>query len=132
MVDQVRIITAALEEATERVISSIAINTTAELIERTPVDLGWARANWVPSIGAPYTGGATDNPADGAIAGATAAQSNGVASMFGYRLSRGAAFISNNVPYVTLLNQGSSDQAPAGFVQDAIKAGIRSLGNRIS
>ncbi len=32
----------------------------------------------------------------------------------------GRLFLSNNVPYISRLNDGSSGQAPAGFVQAAI------------
>ena len=50
---QIRAIVRGLERVTERVIIKITTDVTANLIETTPVDLGWARANWVPSLGAP-------------------------------------------------------------------------------
>ena len=125
---QIRFIVDQLEGATERVISRLGVNITAELIERTPVDTGWARANWVPSIGAPVTDNATRRADPALVPAQTARQQSGVASVAtGYRLSRGAVFISNNVPYIQVLNGGSSAQAPSGFVQDGIMAGIRSL-----
>ena len=125
---------ALLKEATGEVIRRIAVNTTAELIERTPVDIGWARANWVPAIGSPALAavGNLDRESRAAqLSAARARQAAGQASLFGYELDDGNVFISNGVPYIGRLNGGSSDQAPEGFVQDAIAAGIRSVGRGV-
>ena len=51
---QVRAVIRSLERLSERVITKITLDVTANLIESTPVDTGWARANWVPQIGAPF------------------------------------------------------------------------------
>ncbi|QNN99850.1 hypothetical protein P67b_00091 [Ruegeria phage Tedan] len=124
-----------LEQVTASIVNSLAVNITAELIERTPVDTGWARANWVPAIGAPSLAGSGDLSRSAREAGAASAggrQSSAVGVIAaGYRdISQGPIFVSNNVPYIGRLNGGSSAQAPAGFVQDAIAAGIRSLASR--
>lgn len=127
-------IAALLQAATEEVIRRISINVTAELIERTPVDTGWARANWIPAIGTAPDDEVAELDRAGRVAGVTSArgwQSIGTASLTGYRLDRGNVFISNGVPYIGLLNDGTSDQAPKGFVQDAIVAGIRSIGRGV-
>lgn len=86
------------------------------------MDTGWSRANWVPAIGAPLL---TDlSGIEPSVAGASSAGAKqqsalaGVAS--GYRLGRGSVFVSNNVSYIVRLNDGSSRQAPSGFVQRAI------------
>lgn len=76
----------------------------------TPVDTGHARANWVPSIGDPFRG---EVDGDGAHDG-------GVADVLSYELGDGAAWVSNNVPYILRLNDGWSAQQPAGFVERAI------------
>lgn len=132
MVDQVDQVLDALQRGVESTISALSTNITAELIERTPVDTGWARANWVPGIGAPFTGN-TENltpeerqrmvPAQGG------SQQTATAALLSYQIERGNVFISNNVPYIVALSEGSSTQAPSGFVQDGILAGIRSLNN---
>lgn len=85
----------------------------------TPIDTEHARSNWVPSIGTPYTG----------ISGSRksvsyAAQSAGVAAVQRYRIEQGSLFLANNVPYLAYLDQGSSQQAPAGFVEKAINAAV--------
>ena len=124
--NQVRAIVRALEQVTERVITKITLDTTANLVETTPVDTGWARANWVPAIGSPYVADLADVEATAqgaAQAGAT--QQAGIASVVsGYRLELGRVFVSNNVPYITRLNEGHSKQAPAGFVQRAIAKAV--------
>ena len=130
--DQVRIVIGRLEEVTEEVITKISVNTTAELIEATPVDTGWARANWVPSIG--RRANAPETPTDPelrrqASRSAATAQSAGTARLVagGYSLNQGAVFISNGVPYLVFLNEGTSQQAPKAFVQQGIVKGVNSI-----
>ena len=121
---QRRRIKADLERAAERVIKVLAVNITANLVERTPVDTGWAKSNWIPSVGESVSEpqGSKEN-----VGQAAAAQAGGQARVLGYKLSKRNVFISNNVPYISLLNDGHSKQAPAGFVQVEIEQGIREL-----
>lgn len=123
---QVRAVVRALEGLTERVVRKITLDVTANLIETTPVDTGWARANWVPSIGLPRLGAATDKPDPSIVPGQVAVQQAGVFGVAAYRLKQGKVFISNNVPYIIDLNEGTSRQAPAGFVQAAIRKAVTS------
>ena len=104
-------------------ITKITLDVAANLMEATPVDTGWARANWVPSIGAPFGGGVGSILGDVAAAqGAQQAATIGVAAT--YKLPMGRVFVSNNVPYITRLNDGSSKKEPAGFVQRAIRKAV--------
>jgi len=114
-----RAISLALERAVERAVGEIAVNATANLIATTPVDTGCARANWVPSIGAPHAGvvGAEGAPD-------TSAQRAGLADVLRFKLADGKAFVSNNVPYIGRLNAGSSTQAPAAFVEAAVAQAV--------
>lgn len=118
--DDVEAIIAEVEAAASRVVKAIAINVTAELVERTPVDTGWASANWVPSVGAP-----SDVVAGSPDAVTTTAREDGLAAVARYRLEDGPAFVSNNVPYIGRLNEGHSAQAPAGFVQQAVEHAVQ-------
>jgi hypothetical protein len=88
----------------------------------TPVDTGNARANWVPSIGAPFTGIATNNGPHDA----------GVIAILAYELKQGALYESNNVPYMRALNNGHSKQAPAGFIERAIDVASATMRDRIA
>lgn len=123
---QVRAVIQALERVTEKAIVKITLDVTANLVQSTPVDVGWARANWVPAIGTPVLKNLSGvDPTSGATSAAAAEQQGALGGIVaGYKLDRGKVFVSNNVPYITKLNDGSSKQAPAGFVQAAIRKAV--------
>lgn len=123
---QIKAIVRSLEALTERAIKKITLDVTANLKEVTPRDTGWAAANWVPSIGASIEGGAANpNPTEQDASSAEARSSSALAAVAaGYRLKQGRVFISNNVPYIIQLNDGSSKKEPAGFVQRAIAKAV--------
>jgi hypothetical protein len=123
----IRIVVKSLEDFIDKVMRKLTLDIVANLVSApdtgygTPVDTGWARANWVPNIGSPQT--TTEGTREAAEAGSvsTAGQQAGVAKVAtSYKRSQGPIFISNNVPYIVHLNEGSSKQAPKGFVQNAI------------
>jgi len=89
----------------------------------TPVDTGWARANWIPSVGAP----AVSPVGSRAAVDGGAAQQAALARLLGYKLEQGPVYATNNVPYIAQLNEGSSRQAPAAFVQRAIVRAAREV-----
>lgn len=124
----------ALEGATERTVKRLTLEVTANLQERTPVDVGWARANWVPSIGNPYrisVGNLSEDERRAQLGSAQAQQQSGTAQVAAtYRLSQGSTFVSNNVPYIVFLNNGTSQQAPAAFVQQEIQNAIDTVQRR--
>lgn len=121
----VRIVVRALEGFVERRVTQLALDIVANLVAApseggTPVDTGWARANWQPNIGGPArtTSGSRESVT-------SAAQNEGLGALVGWRLASGAKIhITNNVPYIGFLNQGTSKQAPAGFVQAAIRRAV--------
>lgn len=120
-----------IEALVSRAIRETVIEATANLIEATPVDTGWARANWIPAIGWARFG-ATSHGSHSSVAPAMAAQHSGLASMLSYRLARGPAWISNHVPYVGRLDGGWSNQAPAGFVRVALARAVQTIQARIA
>lgn len=81
----------------------------------TPVQDGNARANWVPSVGAPSSVDAGD------AAAGNAANASGVAQVLSYKLGQGDLFIVNRTPYIKRLNDGWSKQSPALFVEAAVE-----------
>lgn len=121
-----------LQRFVERAIQRVSIETHANLVASppsgTPVDTGWARSNWVPSVGTPFDGVAGSRPTTSGEGGLDFGQQQlGLARVAAsYRLRDGNVFISNNVPYISALNSGSSQQSPAGFVQSAIQKGVAS------
>lgn len=127
MVNQVRQIIAELDNFTEFRIRQLTAEVTSLLIETTPVDTGWARANWVPNFSSPSVDRRELSREEQAseLPSAQARQQGGIARVVaGYTLARGEVFISNGVPYITRLNDGSSRQAPAMFVQTAIRRAV--------
>ena len=126
---EIRRVIGALDQFTEGIVRRIGANVTAELIRSTPVDTGWARANWVPSIGVAFEGNQdVTAPEPTNVAIAAGQQQAGIASFTGYRIDLGTVIIANNVPYIQRLNDGSSQQAPPMFVEMSIERGIRSIG----
>lgn len=47
-----------------------------------------------------------------------------------YKTAQGPVYITNNVPYISLLNDGFSPQAEKGFVRHALERAIRKVGER--
>lgn len=118
-------VTNALNAFTEKLIVKIVVNATAEIAELTPVDTGWARANWIPQLDSPAAGTAgTREAAENGVID-LGRQSSGLAQVVsGYKLPK-KAFITNNVQYIIDLNDGSSKKAPSGFIKTGIALAIR-------
>ena len=117
---QVRTILSELHLLAERSIRKITLDVTANLIESTPVDTGWARANYVPSVGKSFEG--TDGTREQALKGSVsqAQQVSGKGEVLAYKLPQGAVFVTNNVPYVPRLN----NVLDPGFVQRAVAKAV--------
>lgn len=126
---QIRIIVEELEGYTEKVVTGVALEIHAVLTEDTPLDTGWARANWVPAVGAP---GDSSSEPKGNEAAAKAKATAGLVAVAGYKLRKGVVHVTNNVPYIEVLNSGSSAQAPADFVPRAIEKGIAAALRRLA
>lgn len=128
---QIRIIVGELADFTVKVIKAITLETTSELQKTTPVDVGWARANWVPSIGMPddSPGDLTGDARQKGLSAQRSRQQAGIGRVLAAQ-TIGAVFITNNVPYIVKLNQGSSTKAPAAFVQAAISKGVQQAERR--
>lgn len=117
----IKVVVTALDKFINTVLRALVLDVTANLQRApseggTPVDTGWARANWIPAIGQPVqqAAGSREN-----VSGA-ASQTGQAAVAVGYNYLNGPAHITNNVPYIVALNEGHSKQAPSGFVQRAI------------
>jgi len=90
------------------------------VVPLTPKKSGLAQGNWRTSLGRPPIG--TIKRTSGAAAVAAGIRSVKAARK---RLSKGKGgriYIGNNLPYIGLLNAGSSDQAAAFFVEVAFAA----------
>lgn len=129
MADEVDRAMAELVRFIERVMRRLQLRAFQALTSATPVLTGFARAGWSPAASAPDPG-PSDRPPGLAVASAQASalfaqhQQAAQALAAGYRLGQGAVFIVNNVRYVFFLNQGTSAQAPAMFVEQAVRAAV--------
>jgi len=110
----------------------VAILSSAPSEGGTPIDTGWASANWIPSVGAPVTataGTRPDNATHGANNASRTAQQQGIANVatkFDYYRD-GTIHVSNAVPYIIELNEGNSSQAGPGFVQRGMHRVVRNF-----
>lgn len=124
MDDQIEFIIADLELFTQGELVALALNVDANLRSNppigTPVDIGWARANWVPSVGEPILLPDIKNPDPTHVAARNQQRDAALNQVLGYRLTDGPLFNSNNVVYIARLNDGHSPQSPPGFVQAAL------------
>jgi len=90
-----------------------------ELEVSTPVKSGRARSNWNVSSAAPDLSTSDRTvPRD---------QSETIKSIDADRIN----YVSNGLPYIQKLNDGSSKQAPQNFVDIAVKVAIRNSENAI-
>lgn len=127
MPEETRRISALIEDATSREMISLALRIHSGLVRKTPVDTGWARANWLPSVGTPIeetTGSPEDIDTSASAAGALQ-----VAAYRGF--DQGPIYVANNVPYIGRLNAGSSGQAPAGFIEGVVRSELRRSNGKI-
>lgn len=123
--------------AVAAVVTAVGRAVSYTVIDRTPVDTGEARSNWLPSLGvplrgtiAPYTPYPKGSKGNGRGVGETANASAAKQRIEGALKARqpGQTFIvQNNVDHIALLNAGSSQQAPALFVEMAVQEGVRTL-----
>lgn len=120
--DDIRRVMVHLEERTAKYVIVLALRMHEELVKSTPVRTGWARANWRIGFGAPPEG-TVGSP--NAVGAAEALQDFSIASFLAnYRLKFGPVYITNHVPYIRDLDEGSSPQRPAGWVGVALRKGL--------
>lgn len=99
------------------------------VVYATPVDTSRARMNWQGSVNLPKAGVLSPAPA---IPGSssegprTAIKSINEATG-AYNGQQGGVWITNNLNYIQSLNNGSSSQAPANFVEQSVLVGVNSI-----
>lgn len=120
-----------MEENTNKMVRATALAIDQIVVTETPVDTGRARSNWIVALGSParntiepYSKGENLGKGEQANRGAAIAQGSAV---IGTRRLGQDIYISNNLPYIGKLNDGTSAQAPAGFIEKAIQAGVATI-----
>lgn len=118
-----------LEGFSSKLVTRLMLDLRANVIEETPVDTGWARANWLFGVGSqpedPGSVGGKDREALLArVAGRRAAAAGTEIDVISYSIADGSVWLSNFVPYIVVLNEGHSSQAEPGWVQASIQKAI--------
>jgi hypothetical protein len=96
---------------TEKLMKSASIEFFKQVINITPVKTGRARYGWYITVGEP----SKEVPDEGKYKMPDVTTH----SKFTQFTVKDKLYITNNVPYITNLNNGSSKQAPARFVENA-------------
>lgn len=117
-----------VEENADALVRKVAVAVDTAVVLATPVDTGRARANWQVEIGdalndqegPPYV------PGEGGSSGSANAMAAIEAGKNVIKQYKGGSeiHIYNNLSYIQKLNDGHSAQAPAGFVEAAVLAGV--------
>lgn len=116
---------ARTEVEMKQVVQKIAMEAFGRVILRTPVDTGRARANWGCTIGSPRSGGPTEDT-DKSGAATRSAVSDTVQQFPG----DGSVFLTNSLPYINELENGSSRQMPSGMVRATVAEMAGFLGSK--
>lgn len=114
-----RVAAATEADAIDRM-DRITLQAHANLVQATPVDLGQARAGWNFGLNRINTE-VPERPAEGVL-------SKPPAPTLGARKIGDTYHLSNFVKHSVYLNEGSSEQAPAKFVERAILAAVKAVG----
>ncbi len=110
-----------MREALSKTLSDVMLSARNAVTNATPVDTTNAANGWVLSVGRPFTGQAGTREAP-----STAAQDAGDERIRHYDVGKdGPIYLRNNVFYLQFLDQGHSQQAPAGFVAAALQTAVR-------
>jgi hypothetical protein len=110
-------------------VNKIALQVLLNILQSTPVDTGMAISNWILSLSdpsdeqiPPYSPGSKGSTRQRNIGAAYNTAQAGIQD----RTPKQIIYITNSLPYIGLLNDGSSSQAPSGFVQSAVLNAVRS------
>lgn len=114
-----------LRKQLETIFKALTLEIDKELRKATPVDTGFARANWVPSVGAPHVGSAEVVRVARTVG--SAEHATGVAQVLSFKLEDGTTWVSNSAAYIQALNYGHSKQAPPLFVEAAVDRAVATI-----
>lgn len=102
-------------DKSESVVRNVALQLQTQMVERSPVDTGRFKNNWMPGIGQANT--ATTEQADKTGAGAIGRTQ---ATLAGWKPGQ-TIWLTNSLPYAMRLENGWSQQAPSGMVRLAVQ-----------
>ena len=106
------------------VVKKLSFDIFADVVGGTPVDTGRAMNNWVISVGSPSRVVHEEGGSAGSI---EASKAGNATTTLASVTNFDTVWISNNLPYIGALEEGSSKQAPSGWVAAAIQNNLRQL-----
>ncbi len=109
------------------VVKKLAFDIFADVVAGTPVDTGRAMNNWMMSLGTPSRRVIEQGGSKGSVRSTKRAEA--AATVVGLT-PFSTVWISNNLPYIAELEEGSSDQAPRGWVEAAIHNNVAALASK--
>lgn len=122
-----------LPKKVNKLVRKVAIVIDQALVTSTPVDTGRARSNWIVGINAAPSEDDRE-PFFPGEQGSTVAQNTQASideatqRINTYAGSEGGSiYIVNSVPYIEELNNGTSKQAPANFVEEAVQKAVEAI-----
>lgn len=118
-----------ITKGVSKLIQDVAKGIGATVVDTTKVDTGRARSNWRATINVPasgtipaYSPGNKLGISESANAGAAKAQQKQAIERFN-AAKHVSIFITNNVPYIGALNNGSAVHAPGLMVEQGLQTG---------
>ena len=112
----------AVEKAPGVVVRKLALDILKRVRETTPVITGRAKANWFPTVGKP------SSEIDYEATNKAPLGSAGGGKTFPAQIPNfPVLWITNNLPYINELNDGSSTQAPKNFVELAVEQEVKAI-----
>lgn len=108
--DEMKAATRRIIEGHDKIVRTATIDLFSGTIRDTPVDTGRARGNWVTQVDTPAQGVIEREDPDGSLAIAEVISETP-------ELAGREVFLSNSLPYIEGLENGRSQQSPAGMVR---------------
>jgi len=114
----------SVERNADKLVKDVAIGVLTSVVRDTPVDTGQAKSNWQVAMMKPASGTRAayvpGEKGSTSLDNTIAAIEMGQAKIENEYISGSEIHITNNLEYITDLNDGASSQAPPGYVQEAV------------
>lgn len=127
-------ISVEVEGGVEQAVKDCAVAVARTVINATPVDTGRARSNWTVELDQAFQklfpAHVPGEKGSTATANAEIAIEKAEAAIDQFDICKNSSIhISNSLPYIGVLNDGHSAQAPADFVKLAVIDGLATVRN---
>ena len=124
--DRFNVIAKGIEDNVDNLVKNVALAIGSNVIADTPILTGQARRNWQTELNQMPESvlDMPESPSEGMDEALQILQQT-----VGQYKAGDTVHITNNVPYIKELNSGSSQQAPANFVETSIMRATRLIRN---